>query len=350
MRIKEYIDKIGRNYKPGITSRKLFQGYVKMLINTYASDVSVAEVPGRLACGTQDYIITKGNIPVGHCLTISIDKPLDSLGNKNELALCKKNLANLIVTNHHEFHLYRNGILASSASIAKIQNGMVVSTPGSHLHAEALLKEFLCYQRIVINSSLMLSRTIAQTAQLLALVLEKSIIQDEQKSNSHHSEPSKITLKEQLTDISIVLRKDISAKDLADIYAQTISYGMFSARLYGGPAMEEFSRYNAAGFIPPSYFFLKNLFQYLAGEDLDNRLTWIIDELADVFRNIEIASIVEDFLKSAQQNNPAIYFHKNFLDEYCPRLHKERDEIPATEPLVRFIMQAVDVCISSIQR
>ena len=71
---------------------------------------------------------------------------------------------------------------------------------------------------------------------------------------------------------------------------------MFAARLYGGPALEEFSRYNAVDFIPLSYPFLKKLFQYLAGEDLDDRLTWFLNELADVFRKIDIAALMENFL------------------------------------------------------
>jgi len=349
MRIKEYINKIGINYTSGITSGQLYQGYLKMLINTYASDVSVTEGPVKLACSTPDYIITKGNIPVGYMLTFGIDKPLDSQGNKKEFALCKKNLANLMLTNHLEFHLYRDGIFTSSASIAEIKNGGVISKPGDHASVEALIKEFSSYQRVASNSSLKLSRTTAKIAQLLAAVMEKSIIQDEKKHKNQHYESSKITLKEKLTDISIVLRNDISAKDLANIYAQTISYGMFAARLYGGPALQEFSRYNAADFIPLSYPFLKKLYQYLAGEDLDDRLTWIINELADVFRNIDIAALLENFMKPAQQINPVINFHKNFLNEYNPGLLKERGEILATEPLVRFMMQAVNDCISSIE-
>ncbi len=324
MRIKEYIDKIGKNHKPGITSGQLYQGYLKMLIKTYASDVSVAEGPVKLACGTPDYIITKGNIPVGHILIFGIDKPLDSQGNKKEFTLCKKNLTNLMFTNHLEFLLYRDGILASSASIAEIKNGKVISKPGDHASAEALIKEFSSYQRVASNSSLKLSRTIAKTAQLLAAVIEKSIIQDERKHKNQHHEPSKITLKEQLTDFSIVLRNDISAKYLADIYAQTISYGMFAARLYGGPALEEFSRYNAADFIPLSYPFLKKLFQYLAGEDLDARLIWIINELADVFRNIDIAALMENFQKSAHKLIQLFIFIKTSWMSIIPDSIKNR--------------------------
>ena len=90
MRIKEYIDNIGKNYKPGITSGQPYQGYLKMLIKNSASDVSVAEVPVKFISSTPDFIITKGNIPVGHILTFGIDKPLDSRGSKKSLRSAKK--------------------------------------------------------------------------------------------------------------------------------------------------------------------------------------------------------------------------------------------------------------------
>jgi len=349
MTIRQYFAKIAEKYNSGITSGQSFREDLKILIEDCAPDVSVIENPAKSACTSPDCIITKRNVPVGYLVIFHIDKPLDSQGDQKALDLLKRSLSNLMLTNHLEFHLYRDGIFVSSASIAEVKNGEVISRPGDHPSVEILIKGFSSYHRVAINAAFKLSRTLAREAQLLASVIERSIIQDEKKRKNQHYKPFKLTLKEQLTDISIVLKNDISAKELADIYAQTISFGMFAARLYGGSALAEFSRQNAYELIPSSYSFLKKLFQYLAGEDLDDRLIWIINELAYLFRTMDLAAFMGNFSESARQSNPVIHFYKDFLDEYNPTLLKERGEIIADEPLVRFMIQAVSDCRSSIQ-
>lgn len=230
--------------------------------------------------------------------------------------------------------------------IAEIQDGKIISKPGNHLCVEALFKDFLSYQRSFIGTSLKLSKKMANTAQLLACVIENVIIQDEKESKNEKYKPSKITLKEQLADIGTVLKTDTSAKDLADIYAQTISYGMFAARIYGGPALEEFTRQNAAELIPLSYHLLRKLFQYLAGNDLDDLITWIIDDLTDLFRSTDIAVLLNHFKNYASQDNPFAHFHEAFLDNYNPKLRIGRNEVNKPEPIAAFMAEAVNKCRS----
>jgi len=348
MTIQEYVDKITKLYRSGIASEQFYRRDLKNLVESYVPDFVIVNGPAKTACNTPDYLITKRNIPVGYIETLNIDKPLENPEINKELDLCKKSLANLILTNYFEFHLYQDGTLTSLVSIAEIQDGKIISKPGNHLSAEALIKEFLSYQRPFISSALKLSNKMANTAQLLACVIENVIIQDEKESKNQNYKPLKITLKEQLSDIGTALRNDISAIELADIYAQTISYGMFAARLYGGPALEEFTRQNAAELIPLSYHLLRKLFQYLAGNNLDDRIIWIIDYLADLFRATDIAALLDHFKKTASQDDPFTNFHDAFLDDYYPKLRISRGEINKPEPIITFIAEAVNECRSSI--
>jgi hypothetical protein len=66
-----------------------------------------------------------------------------------------------------------------------------------------------------------------------------------------------------------ILIHDINNTSFADIYAQTIAYGLFAAR-YHDPTLATFSRQEAATLIPQSNPFLRKLFQYIAGYELDN--------------------------------------------------------------------------------
>ena len=88
-----------------------------------------------------------------------------------------------------------------------------------------------------------------------------------------------------------VLIHDITPKQFADIYAQTIAYGMFAARLHDDTP-EDFTRHEAANLIPKSNPFLRKIFQQIAGFDLDERIAWIVDDLVCAFAATDMERIM----------------------------------------------------------
>jgi predicted helicase len=169
---------------------------------------------------------------------------------------------------------------------------------------------------------------------MLAQVINKALdSDDESMANS--------SIKEQFNGFKEILINDIDHKAFSDLYAQTIAYGMFAARLHD-PTLPTFSRSEAAELIPKSNPFLRKLFQYIAGFDLDERIVWIVDALADIFRATDVAALLNNFGKSTQQNDPIIHFYETFLSEYDPKLRKARGVWYTPEPVVKFIVRAVD--------
>jgi predicted helicase len=134
---------------------------------------------------------------------------------------------------------------------------------------------------------------------------------------------------------------DITPKAFADMYAQTIAYGMFAAR-YHDPTIPTFSREEAATLIPHSNPFLRKLFQSIAGFDLDSRIAWIVDDLVQIFLASDVAQIMRNFGKSTKQDDPIIHFYETFLAAYDPSLRKARGVWYTPEPVVNFIVRAVD--------
>ena len=185
-----------------------------------------------------------------------------------------------------------------------------------------------------IKSSKKLAVMMAAKAKLLADVIEKAINSDEQTQENS-------SIKEQMTAFKEILIHDIDAKEFADIYAETIAYGMFSARLHD-PNLDTFSRQEAAELIPKTNPFLRKLFQYIAGYDLDSRLVWIVESLADIFRATDIKALLKNFGKATQTHDPIIHFYETFLSEYDAKLRKARGVWYTPEPVVKFIVRAVD--------
>jgi predicted helicase len=174
----------------------------------------------------------------------------------------------------------------------------------------------------------------AGKARMLANVIENSLNSDvENQENS--------TLKEQMNAFKEILIHDITPKEFSDVYAQTIAYGMFAARLYD-ESLDSFSRQEAAELIPKSNPFLRKLFQYIAGYDLDDRITWIVDALADIFRAADVNAILKNFGKATKMEDPIIHFYEDFLSSYDPKLRKARGVWYTPHPVVNFIIRAVD--------
>ncbi len=134
---------------------------------------------------------------------------------------------------------------------------------------------------------------------------------------------------------------DLSVEEFSDIYAETIAYGMFAARLHDDTP-KDFSREEALQLLPKSNPFLRNLFSYVAGPNLDEGIRRTIDELAEIFQATDLQKLFQDFGKFTQRNDPFIHFYETFLAEYNPAKRKARGVWYTPEPVVNFIVRAVD--------
>ena len=339
MTLEQYIDSIGKRYKLGNATEHSFRGDLQQLIESLVPEIKATNEPKRQQCGAPDYIITRKGIPLGYIEAKDIGADLGSKNYKEQFDRYKQSLQNLIITDYLNFQLFREGTLVNTISIGQVQGNKIVGKPEKYEEFTLLIKDFCIYTGQTIKSSAKLSKMMAAKARLLANVIERALIPGE--SANLLSEPENLTLHDQFNSFKQVLLHDIKEKEFADIYAQTIAYGMFAARLHD-PSLIDFSRQEAAELIPKSNPFLRKLFQYIAGYDLDDRIKWIVDDLADIFRATNVAELLKDFGKSTQQNDPLVHFYETFLSEYDPKLRKSRGVWYTPEPVVNFIVRAVD--------
>ena len=174
----------------------------------------------------------------------------------------------------------------------------------------------------------------AGKARLLANIIETAM-NDESRSYENDN------LQGQYKAFKDVLIHDLKKGDFADIYAQTIAYGMFAARLHDDTP-EDFSREEAARLIPKTNPFLRQIFNNLAGNDLDERITWVVDDLVTVFQATDLRKLMESYSKDKRHHDPMIHFYEDFLSEYNPKLRKSKGVWYTPQPVVGFIVRAVD--------
>jgi predicted helicase len=346
MNFNTYIDKINRQFQSGIARehsyRAPFQNYLEALL----PDVLVTNEPARSKVGAPDFILMdKKGIPIAYIETKDIGKSLTDKSYKEQFDRYKSGLDILIITDYLEFILYHRGNEKQRVTIAKVHGNQIVpyndlfvgNTEGVR-QFEYLIQGLVDRDgiNITIKSAKDLAERMAKKARLFADVIFRALEEDDADF-----EIADGSLSKQFASFKHILINDISHQAFSDIYAQTITYGMFAARLHD-PTLETFSRQEAAELIPKSNPFLRKLFQYVASNDLDERIKWMVDDLAEVFRHTDINAILKDFGKSTQQNDPIIHFYETFLAAYDPALRKARGVWYTPEPVVNFIVRAVD--------
>lgn len=336
MTIQEYIAEIQKQFATGIAREHTYRPALKQLLETMLPHLTALNEPARQSCGAPDYILMRKNdqIPVAFVEAKDIDDT-DLAGknkHKEQFDRYRSSLDNIVFTDYLDFRFYEKSEFVDSIRIAEVNSNKILARKDNFEKFKHLIEHFGNAAPQTITSSSKLAEIMAGKARLLANVIEAVLMKDDDKDGN---------LQGQMDAFKDILIHDISPKEFADVYAQTITYGMFAARLHD-PTPETFSRGEAATLIPKTNPFLRQLFQYVAGYDLDERIRWIVDDLAETFRATDMPKIMSGFGKRTEQNDPMIHFYEDFLAAYDPSLRKSRGVWYTPQAVVNFIVRAVD--------
>ena len=332
--IADFIAAVQHTFGNDDATEHSYRPALKALFEAVDPEVTAQNEPKRLTdVGAPDFSFKRKDIVIGHAeakdLHIGIRAMKDA--NKDQQKRYKAGLPNLIYTNCLDWDFYRDGELIASVTIADMVMG-IQPKPSEFDTLAHLLRDFFAQRPQSITSPKNLAERMAGKALLIKDVLQRSLAEDENLqtdlSGQYHA------FKEHLIH-------DITATDFADIYAETIAYGMFAARLHD-KTLDTFDRHEALELLPKSNPFLRSLFGYIAGHDLDERIKWIIDDLARVFRAADVGKIMQNFGRLTGQNDPFLHFYETFLAAYNPAKRKARGVWYTPEPVVNFIVRAVD--------
>ncbi|MGY6662101.1 MAG: type ISP restriction/modification enzyme [Glycocaulis sp.] len=333
--IAGYFEKIAATFKGGQATEHSYRPALYELFSALDERISVTNEPKRVAIGAPDFIFMRGDVPVGHCEAKDVGVELKALKGYSveQKQRYLKGFTNLLYTNGLDFEFYREGELIRSISIGDVLMGLQPK-PEAFAELEAQLKDFVAQTPRTITSSRRLAELMAAKAVLIKDVMGRALVADLERNGD-------TDLTAQYRAFQEHLIHDITAADFADIYAETIAYGLFAARLHD-QTLDTFSRQEALELLPKSNPFLRRLFGYIAGPDLDDRMAWIIDDLTKIFLACNLNEIMADFGKLTGQNDPFLHFYETFLAAYNPAKRKARGVWYTPEPVVNFIVRAVD--------
>lgn len=335
-----YVSDINQQYKTQRAREHSYRPALKNLLQTLLPTMIVTNEPAHIDCGAPDYIIqrAKDNLPVFFVEAKDVnDKDLDGKnkkGHKEQFDRYKHALDYIIFTDYLDFHLYEHGELVECVRIAEIDGNNIIASPEAEERFLGMIQHLatIAIQRVI--SAKQLAKLMAGKARLLANIIEKAMNEETQSYENDN-------LHAQYNAFKDVLIQELKIEDFADIYSQTIAYGMFAARLHDDTP-DDFSREEAARLIPKTNPFLRQIFNNLAGNDLDERIAWVVDDLAMVFQATDLQKIMANYSNNKQHHDPMIHFYEDFLSEYDPKLRKAKGVWYTPQPIVGFIVRAVD--------
>ena len=339
MDLKDYISTVNQKYRAGNATEHSYRGALEQLIQTLLPKLRIVNEPKRVKCGAPDYIASRmDGMPVFYIEAKDIgDNDLDGRnphGHKEQFTRYKQALDYIIFTDYLDFHLYEHGEFVDSVRIAEVKGDKIVAIKENEEKFLNLIEHVGNNAIQRITSASRLAKLMAGKARLLENIIEQAM-NDDTESYANDN------LRGQYNAFKDVLIQDLKPSDFADIYAQTIAYGMFAARLHDDTP-EDFSREEAARLIPKTNPFLRQIFNNLAGNDLDERITWVVDDLVTVFLASDLQKIMKAYGEDKRHHDPMIHFYEDFLSEYNPKLRKSKGVWYTPQPVVGFIVRAVD--------
>ena len=227
--IKRYFKKIKDIYERGDAREESFYSILKELIEEYANKIrkdkiSITTLPKKTEGGNPDFRIWSGkNQIIGYIEAKNFDKDLNQVEITEQLIRYRDTFPNLILTNFFEFRLYRDGKLIDEVEILKPFDVFNLKTVFISKKKEKeffeLLDKFFSFSTKREYTPESLAITLAKKTRFL-----KDIVYEELKEGDKR-------LKGFYEMFKKYLIFELSEDDFSDLYSQTITYGLFAARM-----------------------------------------------------------------------------------------------------------------------
>jgi len=330
-----YLNSITELSRRGDAGEESYYPALKTLLEALAREqgraVQVTVVPKPTEAGNPDFRVWDGSHQViGYIEAKAPGTALDVVETSDQLQRYLHTFPNVILTDFYEFRLYRDGVLMHRALLARpvLAQRLKVRPPAEE--AEALKQLFEAFFSFALPPALTaeaLSRELARRTRFLRDEVIRPELEQKQKDIYGFYEAFRKYLIAGLTE-----------EQFADLYAQTITYGLFAARTR---ARGTFNRQTAYSLIPSTIGILRDVFQFISLGKPSKQMEVIVDEIAGVLNAADVQAILTQYYQQGRGDDPVLHFYETFLAEYDPETRERRGVYYTPEPVVRYIVRAV---------
>lgn len=341
--INAYIKKIAAITKQGDATEPSYYSALKDFLETFSAKhrqkkVVVTILPKKTEAGNPDFRVWDGkHSQVGYIEAKAPKADLDDIEDSEQLERYIETFPNLILTNFYEFRLYRYGKRVDKVLVARTFIATKLKTVPPVEHEQefiALLEKFFQFSLPTKFTAESLAKELATRTrflrdQVITAELENASGEGGQKLHGFYETFQKYLI------------ANLKPDEFADLYAQTLTYGLFAARTR---ANGEFNRKIAYDLIPKSIGILREIFHFISF-DPPEQLAATVDDISEVLGVADVNAILHEFYAERHGSDPIYHFYETFLAEYDPQLREKRGVYYTPEPVVSYIVRSLNTIL-----
>lgn len=339
--IKTYLKQIEDNLRAGNATEHTHRPALKALLEALDPSVTATNEPKRVACGAPDFVVTRSGFTVGYVEAKDVGVSLADAERGEQLKRYRKALGNLLLTDQLEFRWYVDGDLRGTAVLGRWEGGRLKVERGGQEALRWLIELFMTQRPQDIVTPRELAERMARLTHMIRDVIVEAFKTDQASS----------LLKGWRDAFARVLIADLNqpekTPEFADMFAQTLAYGLFTARVMD-TTPQSFTRQEAQSLIPKSNPFLRDFFYQISGPQLDDEPFGVfVDDLVNTLAHTDMDLVLAEFGRRTRQEDPVVHFYETFLAAYDPRLRESRGVYYTPEPVVSYIVRSVDYLLKT---
>jgi predicted helicase len=339
--LKSYFKKIFEVGKTGDAREESYYSTLEDLLKIYGDSIEkkkfhITTLPKKTEAGNPDFRVWDGKQHIVGYIEAkapTIDY-LDQIETTDQLKRYLHIFPNLILTNFFEFRLYRDGSLIDRVSISrpfllhKLKTTPLVENEANFLK---LLERFFSFSLPKVYDAKTLAIELAKRTRFL----RDEVVMQELKEEESLGKGFISGFYEAFRQYLI---RGLSKEEFADLYSQTITYGLFAARTR---SENGFNRKLAYDNIPRTIGILRDVFKFISLEDLPQQMEWIIDDISEVLAVTDVRNILHQYFHEGKGKDPIVHFYETFLAEYDPKTREKRGVYYTPESVVSYIVRSL---------
>lgn len=339
--LKQYLKNLTNTFQRGDAREESYYTTLEELIKNIAvilkvKNIDVTILPKKTEAGNPDFRIWDGkNHITGY---IEAKDPsvsnLDYIEGTEQLKRYCSTFPNVILTNFYEFRLYRDGQRIAQVMIGRPMIARRLSTTPPVENSDRfkdLFETFFSFSLPKVKSARSLAIELAKRTRFL----RDEVIAVEIEEDGTKGQKQIIGFYEAFKKYLI---GTLTEKQFADLYAQTITYGLFAARTR---ANGEFNRRLAFDYIPNTIGILRDVFRFISLEDPPKSLQIIVEDIAELLHVTDVKKILHEYHSTGKAKDPIIHFYETFLSTYDPEIRERRGVYYTPEAVVGYIVRSV---------
>ncbi len=339
--LEHYLKSLTETSKRGDAREETFYKHLDELIKKYAElenikQIDITILPKKTEAGSPDFRIWDGKYHITGYIEAKAPSvtTLDDVEDTDQLERYITTFPNVILTNFYEFRLYRNGQRIAQTMIARpiIANKLQTTPPLENVeNLKKLFDLFFSFSQPKVQTARSLAVELAKRTRFL----RDEVIAVEMRENDSKGHKQIVGFYEAFKKYLIAT---LTEKQFADLYAQTVTYGLFAARTR---ADGDFNRRLAFDYIPHTIGILRDVFRFISLEEPPKSLHTIVDDIAEILNVADARKILHEYQRTGKGRDPIIHFYETFLATFDPGIREKRGVYYTPEAVVGYIVRSI---------